>query len=275
MTRFIRVLFLCLSLVAAAAAFAADEATLTADVMNYNPETREIAASGNVHFKRPDGELLGDRGRGSADGNDFEMYGNVRGRFDKESLAIVCDAMKLQTEEGPNAMRTITASGDVKLTRGADVITAQSVTWEMEGENYSASGKVNGNFDTYAIDADAISRNGEQFSATAIRRYEDDLRNITLSAARANGLTQDGQIVEFIAEGNVVVNMPDSQGAMIRVTGDKGVFSLDRGTFVVSGNAHVNQSGSLLSAGSIVYHIDSGKIDALQRPTLVFEMPEN
>jgi lipopolysaccharide export system protein LptA len=245
------------------------EASLTADSMNYDPRTGWIVVSGNVHFTRPDGELFGDRGGGSANGQSFEIHGNVRGSFSAESLDIACESLNLSSVGGSTARRRITASGDVVLTRRADRLSAESVTWEMGRNSYKASGGVTGTLGGYYIDSDLAARNGNQFWAHNLRRYEDRRRNIRLSAAKASGLMQGDAIVELVADGGVSMNMPDSQGLMSTVTGDKGVYSVARGTIVITGNATVTQGARKLRASSIVYHLNSGRVEAIGQPTLV------
>lgn len=259
----------------ATGAFSQNEATLTADRMNYNPDTREITVEGNVHFQRPDGELFGDWGRGSADGSDFDMQGNVRGNFTQESINIVCRFIRLETEGSNPPRRKIIASGDVTLTRSNDKLTAQRVTWELDRENYKATGKVLSNFGQHSIDADEVARNGEQFWARTVRKYEDKGRKLTLSSSKASGLIRRGDVVELIAEGRLVVNMIDNNGNATRITGNRGVFSKDRGTVVVSGNAVATQDGRNLQAESIVYHIEGGRLDAIGRPSLTIDNIED
>lgn len=255
--------------------FSQNEATLTADKMNYNPDTREITVEGNVHFQRPDGELFGDRGRGSADGSDFDMQGNVKGNFTQESINIVCRFIRLETEGSNPPRRKIIASGDVSLTRNNDKLTAQRVTWELDRENYKATGKVLSTFGQHFIDADEVARNGEQFWARTVRKYEDRGRKLTLTSSKASGLIRGGDVVELIAEGRLVVNMIDNNGNATRITGNRGVFSKDRGTVVVSGNAVATQDGRNLQAESIVYHIDGGRLDAIGRPSLTIDNIED
>ena len=269
-----RALLLLALLCAPAWAAATGSANLTADTMQYNPDTGEIHARGDVHLFRPDGELFGDTGQGNANGRDFEMRGNVRGTFTEDDLDIVCAYICLSSEGTDPVRRTITASGDVVLTRDEDRITASYLSWSMDREGYTARGDVLGNFRFYHIDADEAARDGDDFSARGVRRYEDHERNMTLQANRVNGKLAEGRVAELIADGNVVMDSPDDTGKMTRVTGNRGVFSVARGTIVISGNAIVTQDGRRLHAGSIVYHLDTGRIEALERPSLVIEMAE-
>lgn len=253
------------------------QASLTADRLEYNPQTNRVDARGNVHLSRPDGEINGDYGTGTTDGRSFQIIGNVIGHFATEGVDVVCDFIRLDSEGTAPVRRVVTASGDVELVRGErgeDRVKAQLISWELDRDIYRASGNVLGNYIHYTIDADAISRDGAQFSATEIRRYHDKERDVTMSASRANGtLDAGGAIAELIAEGRVVLDTPDEKGTISRITGDKGVFSVARGTLVISGNAMVNQAGRNLHAESIVYHLDSERIEAIGRPSLVIDIP--
>jgi lipopolysaccharide export system protein LptA len=251
---------------------AAGNAVLEADSMNYDPKSKSIVASGSVHFTSQEGELFGDRGVGYTDGRTFEMQGNVRGRFAEQSIDITCDNIELVSERSPDR-RIMTANGRVRLSRGEDRFSADSVMWELGRENYRASGSVLMEFGSSFVDSDEASRAGESFEARNVRRYEDRSRRVTISARRATGLIANEEIVELTAEGGIVMNVAGIGGGNTRITGDKGVFSLDRGTIVVSGGAHATQEGRRLQAASIVYHLDGGRVEALgDRPTISFEM---
>lgn len=247
---------------------------LTADSMRYNPDSGEIKAFGNVHIKRPDGELFGDSGSGNSNGREFELRGNVKGHFVSDDVDISCDFLKLSSTGTAPVRREATASGDVLLTRASDRISAMRLSWEIGGVKYSAAGSVLGDFETYSIDADEAGRDGEKFWAVGVRRYEDMERGIAMSANKIDGITDGDRIVELVASGSVVMDSRDDKGKPSRVTGNKGVFSVARGTLVVSGNATATQEGRRLIAGNIVYYLDGGRIEALDRPSLVIEMPE-
>jgi lipopolysaccharide assembly outer membrane protein LptD (OstA) len=255
----------------AQAVAATGDTNLTADAMRYDPSSGEINATGNVRLSRPDGEIFGDAGSGNVSGRGFEMSGSVRGTFTEEGVDIECAFIRLSSEGESPAMRTITASGDVVLTRGEDIITAQYLSWELDRDGYTARGDVEGSFESHIIDADEAYLKGDDFSAKGVRRYEDLQRGLTFTARSVNGKLSNGRMAELVADGDVVMNSPDASGTMTSITGSRGIYSVDRGTVVVSGGANATQSGRHLRAGSIVYHLDSGRIEALDRPSLVIE----
>lgn len=259
--------FLCIS----ACICSAEEVTLTADSLSYDPTTRSITAIKDVHFKHLDGELFGDKGTGYTDGRDFEMRGNVKGIFKKESLNINCYHLKLQTDTINKKKRRVTASGGVKLTQNKDNLAADTVTWLIESDNYKASGNVIANFTSHFIDSDEAGRDGEKFWAKGIRKYEDHSRRFSMSADRASGLISKADVVELTAVGDLVLRMTDEKGKVTRVTGDKGVFSRSRGTVVISGNATAYQEGRTLIAESVIYRLDDKRIEALGRPKMILD----
>jgi lipopolysaccharide transport protein LptA len=93
-----------------------------------------------------------------------------------------------------------------------------------------------------------------------------------MSAAHAEGLMNgNNEVTELTADGDVVVTMPDRKGVLTRATGRKGVYSMARGTIVLSGRATLTQAGRVLNSENIVYFIESGRVDALGSPSLTFE----
>ncbi|MDR1515151.1 MAG: hypothetical protein LBS45_05600 [Synergistaceae bacterium] len=250
---------------------AAGNAVLQADSMNYDPKSRSVTAEGNVRFKSPDGEISGDRGIGYTDGGSFEMEGRVRGRFAAQSMDITCDFIML--ERAADGKQIITARGSVRVSRDDGTIAAGEIEWELESDNYSAGGGVLIDFGSYMVDSDEASRNGNRFRARNIRRYEDRARRMIITAQEADGLIERGDIVELIAEGGVAMNIAEVRGSSTRITGNRGVFSRDRGTLVISGGASASQEGRSVRAANIVYHIDSGRVEAIgDRPSIAFEM---
>jgi lipopolysaccharide export system protein LptA len=250
----------------------ADEATITADSMRYDPNTGNVTATGSVHLISSDGEVFGDSGLGSVNGDNFEIHGNVRGRFTKDgkTVDIVCASATLRGTDDTG--RVIAASGGVKINRGNETLTADAVTWDVSIEKYSASGGVLALFEAYSIDADAVSRDQRVFEALTVRKFSEHARKVDISAAHAEGLLNDNnEVTEMTADGGVTVTMPDKKGVVTRATGRKGVYSLARGTMVLSGRARLTQAGRVLNSENIVYFIESGRMDALGSPSLTFE----
>ncbi|MDR3076484.1 MAG: hypothetical protein LBU26_04205 [Synergistaceae bacterium] len=250
----------------------AAETTLVADSMRYDTNSAVITATGNVHIASPDGEVFGDAGSGEAGGGHFEMRGNVRGHYKDTDGGVVNFSCASAAVDGRDeASRVVTASGDVKLSKNNDKLSADVIVWHSGAEMYSASGRVLGEFETYSIDADAVSRDVDTFSAQTVRKFYERGRKMTMTASRADGIIKNNEVTEMTAEGGVVITMPDKDGVMTRATGRKGIYSIDKGTVVLSGNATVTQPGRVLHSENIVYFLGTGHIDAQGSPSLTLE----
>jgi lipopolysaccharide export system protein LptA len=259
-----------IAVVVSVAAFAA-ETTLVADSMRYDPRTGEIVATGNVRVVSPDGEVTGDAGRGSAAGNDFEIRGNVRGHYNDAGGVIKFSCASATVKGRDKSSRVVTASGDVRLTKGRDSLAASVVVWGEGADRYSAAGGVIGDFGAYSIDADVVSRDAENFHAAEVREFHERGRKITISASRADGIIKNGEVAELTAEGGVVITMPGKNGVITRATGGKCIYSLARGTVVLTRNAMITQTGRVLRSDHIVYFLDTGRIDAQGSPSITFD----
>jgi lipopolysaccharide transport protein LptA len=255
-----------------AGAMSAEQALMVADSMQYDPAASVIKASGNVHITHPDGEIFGDNGSGSFDGKNFEMHGGVRGHFkDKDGVPVNLECADAYLNTRDDGTHTLTANIAATLTRRAEKLSADSIIWNSSGDRYSALGNALGDFETYAIDADAVSRDARIFNARTVRKFYEKARKITMSADKADGVIINEQISELVATGNVLITAPGKNGNMTRATGGRGVYSLDNGTVVITGRATVTQTGRKLNSERIVYYVDTGRIDATGNPALVFE----
>jgi lipopolysaccharide transport protein LptA len=267
--KLLRVIFLA---ALAAEIAAADEATLTADAMRYDPDTGMIYASGNVHLTSRNGEVFGDEGQGAVNGRDFGVRGNVRGKLTQADGAVVNITCEEAAVRGINDKdNLVAASGDVKLRRGNENLAADFMSWHTGKDGYSAEGNVAGDFESYFIDADAVSRDADVISARKIRKFHEKTRKITLVAEKADGHIEDETITDMTAEGGVVVTAPDSEGNMTRASGGRGVYSAAAGTLELTVNARVTQQGRDLKSEKITYFIESGNIEAVGKPSLYFE----
>ena len=255
-----------------AGAMSAEQATMVADLMRYDPAGSVITASGNVHITHPDGEVFGDNGSGSVDGNNFEIHGGVRGHFrDENGVPVNLQCTDAYLDMADDGTRTLTAKGSATLTRRAEKLSADSIIWNSSGNRYYALGSVLGDFETYTVDADVVSRDARIFHARAVRKFYERARKITMSADKADGVIVNERISELVATGSVVITAPDKNGNTTRATGSKSVYSLDGGTVVVTGRATITQTGRKLNSEKIVYYVDTGRIDATGNPALTFE----
>ena len=248
------------------------EGTMSADTINYNVNTKKISAVGNVIIKREGAILWGDKGEGSTETSEFTLQGNVKGTFPAEKTELTADKVKWTGSKSAENDGIAEAFGKVHLTRGTnEKIDADYVLWELGTKNYTARGNVDAKTENNILIADEAGQTKDKFWGKKVKRYEDIRQKLVVSADSVNGTTVNEEISELVAVGNVVMDFVDKEGLKSRVTGDKGVYSKTKATFVMSGNAKaVRSDGKTVSADSIIMHEDTNDIEAIGNSKITF-----
>ncbi|MEA4871483.1 MAG: LptA/OstA family protein [Synergistaceae bacterium] len=248
------------------------EGTMSADTINYNVNTKKISAVGNVIIKREGAILWGDKGEGSMETSEFTLQGNVKGTFPAEKTDLTADSVKWKGSKNSENDGTAEAVGKVHLTRGAnEKIDADYVLWELGTKNYTAKGNVDTKTENNILIADEAGQSKDKFWGKKVKRYEDIKQKLVVSADTVNGTKVNEEINELVATGNVVMDFVDKEGLKSRVTGEKGVYSKSKATFVISGNAKaVRSDGKTVLADSIIVHEDSNDIEAIGNSKITF-----
>lgn len=253
----------------------AAQSVLTADEMDYDPATGEISASGAVTLTRQDGVISGDFGRGTADGRRFEINGSVTGsiRLDgsSEPVIITCGSLVMTTSGDE---RTIAAHDGACASRGEDYVRAETLSWQPGTGSYLASGSVDAHFGSHELAADEALRTGSEFKASGVRRYSDTKNRYTMSARTVEGKIGPDGISEVVADGAVDIEAIGADDEPVSISGSRAIYSTARGTLVISGGAAVVQHGRRLDAGSVVYWLEDGHVEALSRPSLVIQFDD-
>ena len=248
------------------------EGTMSADTINYNVNTKKISAVGNVIIKREGAILWGDKGEGSTETSEFTLQGNVKGTFPAEKAELTADKVKWTGSKSAENDGIAEAFGKVHLTRGTnEKIDADYVLWELGTKNYTARGNVDAKTENNILIADEAGQTKDKFWGKKVKRYEDIRQKLVVSADSVNGTTVNEEISELVAVGNVIMDFVDKEGLKSRVTGEKGVYSKTKATFVMSGNAKaVRSDGKTVSADSIIMHEDTNDIEAIGNSKITF-----
>ena len=248
------------------------EGTLSADTIQYNVNTKKISAVGNVIIKREGATLWGDRGEGSMETSEFTLVGNVKGTFPAEKTDLTAEKVKWKGTKSADNDGIAEAVGKVRLTRGPnEKIDADYILWELGTQNYTAKGNVDAKTENNILIAEEAGRSKDRFWGKKVKRYEDIKQKLVVSADSVEGATVKEEISELNAAGNVVMDFVDKEGLKSRVTGDKGVYSKSKATFVVSGNAKaVRSDGKTVSADSLIVHEDTNDIEAIGNSKITF-----
>lgn len=274
---------ICASMPVAAAEKVKKQNTVSADDIRYNINTGEARAVGNVKMTRDGAVLTGDEAEGNMNKQTLTVRGNVKGNFPKEKITLSSNSATWTGDKTKKTDGTVEAMGSVVLTHGEnDKLTAGWVQWEPGTNNYSARGNVDSIIENKILQADVATRKGNKFWAREVRRYEDIVQRFALSAKSVEGsFATDGKtgkeiLHEMTADKNVVMDYKDNEGLTTRVTGDKAVYSKDRGTIVVSGNTQATRSdGKTVTADTMVVHDDTRVIEAKGNSKIVFTMEED
>ena len=261
-------------LFSAQSGFSADpvEGTMSADTIQYNVNTKKISAVGNVIIKREGAILWGDKGEGSTETSEFTLQGNVKGTFPAEKAELTADKVKWTGSKSAENDGIAEAFGKVHLTRGTnEKIDADYVLWELGTKNYTARGNVDAKTENNILIANEAGQTKNKFWGKKVKRYEDIKQKLVVSADSVNGTTVNEEISELVAVGNVIMDFVDKEGLKSRVTGEKGVYSKTKATFVMSGNAKaVRSDGKTVSADSIIMHEDTNDIEAIGNSKITF-----
>lgn len=217
----------------AAAPTTPDEARLSADRMRYDSKTGDFLATGNVIIQADGLTVAAPRGTG-----------NIRR---KEVLF----------QEG------IVASGDwqgewVDLTAGSISLIFQ------EPFSYTVENKVKGDLGKITVDADKFSMKGTSISAERVRHLEDREVDIVFGAESVEGTLVDGILTTLTATSKVWLRgRPNRSGETVDIRGDKAVYSVERGSVVLSGNVRAVQQGRTLTSHSVVYFPANNRVEAI------------
>lgn len=231
--------------------FALDEqlpetATLSANRMRFDAQTGDFLADGNVKITA--GELNVNAPVGS---------GNV-------------DRREINFDEG------ITASGKwygdkVDIKAGKLLLTfAEIPTCKFQNG-------VKGGFGSIKFDADRFTVTGmggiteatpqdkqTKFWITKARNLEDTSRGLSFGADSVEGILRDGELYDLTAKKSVwLKGKPKSKGDAVSLKGDNALYSLERGSVVVSGHVVAVQGGRTLRSDSIVYFPEQNRVEAL------------
>lgn len=272
---------LCAAFLVLSATFAAHgervATSLTAEVMDYDVETGDFKAQGNVKLQREGVTLESAYGTANTQTQKACVWDKVHayGVYNGEKLDARCAQL--------------------------------DADFAVDGGEYVMTGNVDATFGARVLRSDMAKLAGQTFAAENVRHFEDKSRNLVLSCSTLTG-DYDGEGLR-VADGTgpVVVTQDDkdknsrlwcdsfayrreedrltgSGGARILVTqkADKNkvtdircdtlVYSFKAGSVTASGNARAVQDGRRVSAKNLIYFPETGKLEAKGKPTITVDL---
>ena len=223
-----------------------DTATLSANRMRFDAQTGDFLADGNVTIQA--GELNVEAPTGS---------GNV-------------DRREINFTDG------ITATGkwqDVDV----DIKSGRLLLSFFEVPTCRFQNGVRGNYGPMTIDADGLILVGiggftdpteidthTRFLVANVRNLEDKSRELKFGANSIEGVLREGNLEEMTADKNVWIKGRDKgKNQAVSLRGDRAVYSVERGSVVVSGHVIAIQGGRTLKSDAVVYFPDESRVEAL------------
>ncbi len=260
--------------------FAAErmQTQLTADVMDYDMETGDFSAKGNVKIVREDVTLKADFGAANTKTQKARMWGNAHafGKYRDEDLDAKCHQVEadFSASGGKYAM-----SGDVDATFGQRIL--RSGTADLDGQKFRATAvthfedkKQGAVLACDALDGD-YDANGVRAAhavghVAAVQTDETRIVKLwcdDLSYSRGDGTT--------IAVGKTKIDAErfDGQGARRTILeSDKMVHSWADNSVTATGNARAVQDDRKITADVLIYNPQTGKLDAKGTPRITVDL---
>ena len=239
---------------------------LDADSLNYDPSMQKVLAQGHVTLRQGESIMTAKTAECRTDGSVFVLRGAVSADLKEEKITLGSEEVLYYAGDKGR----LVASGDVILRRGRDAMSCDVVVWRFGPvPSYHARGRVHLAWEEKHLWAKTVSRDGEIFRTSDLERFEDKKQGMTLLAPELEGRFEGDEVVEVVTSGGVRLELRRRDKTVV-VTGAKGVYSTKRGTLVVSGGATAKQEGRSVRAESLVLRLDTGRIEALGKPQVVF-----
>ncbi|MBR0151433.1 MAG: hypothetical protein IJP89_08730, partial [Synergistaceae bacterium] len=138
-------------------------------------------------------------------------------------------------------------------------------------------GGVKGGLGTMKLDAERLTITGAggidepsgndrqtKFWIAKAHNLEDSSRGLSFGADSVEGIIIGGDLHELTAKKSVwLKGKPKSQEQAVSLKGDNALYSLERGSVVVSGHVVAVQGGRTLKSDSVVYFPDQNRVEAI------------
>lgn len=223
-----------------------DQATLSANRMRFDAETGDFLAEGNVVITAGELRLTAPEGSGNVDTRiiNFTQGITASGKWYGEKVSLRAGKVSLSFQDIPSCRFT----GGVKGSMG-------TMNFDADGLTLTGAG---------GIDRPSGNDTQTKFWITNARNLEDTSRGLSFGAASVEGLLRAGDLHELTAKKNVwLKGRPKSQGDPVSLKGDNALYSLARGSVVVSGHVVAVQGGRTLRSDSVVYFPEQNRVEAL------------
>lgn len=214
--------------------------------MRFDAETGDFLADGNVIITAGDLKLTAPEGSGNVDTRivNFDKGITASGKWYGDKVSLKAGKVSLSFQDIPSCRFT----GGVKGSMGTMNLDADRLTITGAG----------------GVDKPSGNDTQTKFWLTNARNIEDTSRGLSFGADSVEGLLRAGDLHELTAKKSVwLKGRPKSQEPPVSLKGDNALYSLARGSVVVSGHVVAVQGGRTLRSDSVVYFPDQNRVEAL------------
>jgi len=217
--------------------------SLTSDQLEYDPDQEKVFARGNVHFVHEDFHVYASKCEGAVDGSQVLFWEDLRGEgvLEGEKINFKADFLEATFTDTPY---------------------------------YALRGKVDAVVGSRHVKAEMLEFSADMFKASDVQRFTDQTSRISLSGKELQGRMEGNKIGEMDVHGDVRITLEEDDGNKTIVMGERALYSLARGSLVVSGNARAIQGERRITAENLVIFPESNRIEAKGKPQIIFKLKE-
>ena len=228
-----------------------DKATLSANRMRFDSQTGDFLADGNVTITAGGLNIVAPRGTGNVERREvfFEEGIVASGDWMGDRVDLKAGKLSLSFAEAPTCRFQEGVKGGV----GAMHLDADRLT-------LIGLGGITGE-----------RRSQTKFWLVKARKVEDRSQGLSFGADAMEGILRDGELHTLTADKGVwLQGKPKATGGeAVSLRGTHALYSLERGSVVLSGNVSATQGGRTLKSESIVYFPSQNRVEAMGgAPTL-------
>lgn len=223
-----------------------DKATLSANRMRFDAQTGDFLAEGDVRITAGDLNVNAPVGTGNIDRQEvnFERGITAKGKWMGDKVDIKAGRLLLSFADIPSCRFQNGVKGGV----GTMYLDADRLTLTGLGGISSPSGR----------------DRQTKFWLVQARNLEDRSRGITFGAGSVEGTLRGGELHDMTAKKGVwLKGKPKAKEPAVSLKGDSALYSVERGSVVVSGHVVAVQGGRTLKSDSIVYFPEQNRVEAL------------
>ena len=223
-----------------------DKATLSANRMRFDAYTGDFLADGDVNIQAGEFNVKAPIGTGNVERREvnFDKGITASGKWQGDNVDLKAGKLLLSFANVP----TCKFQNGVKGGIGSMRIDADRLTVSGFGGVNEPSG---GDRQT-------------KFWVVKVRNLEDRSQGMSFGADTVEGVMKYGELQEMTAKKGVWLRgKPKNKGDSVSLKGDHALYSLARGSVVVSGHVVAVQGGRTLRSDSVVYFPEQNRVEAL------------